>query len=280
MLASALFLICALAEGDLAATRTTQLTVMSFNLRYASEEGENRWSARRRAVATTIREANPDVIGTQEGLYPQLEQLTDDLPEYAYVGLGRRGGSKDEFCAILYRRARFEVTEFDHFWLSEKPAEIGSLAYDAELPRMVTWARLRERATGAECFVVNTHFDHAHEVSRRRSADQLAQFVSSLETKAPVIVTGDFNAPAESSEPWRTLTATGLADSFVVAGFEDASHGTFHGFRGDASERGRIDWILFKGAVTPREPKILRTRPDGVWPSDHFPVVVQFETRE
>lgn len=262
-------------------TTTPELVVMSFNLRYASEEGENRWSQRRAMVAETIREEKPDVIGTQEGLYHQLEDIARDLPEYTYVGLGRRGGSHDEYCAIFYRKERFEVTAYDHFWLSDRPREIGSLSYDATLPRMVTWARLRERASEQAYYVVNTHFDHAHEISRQKSANQLHEFVRSLETKEPVIVTGDFNAAAGTTTTWRTMTRDGaLIDSFLEAGFADLQPGTFHGFVGDASERGRIDWILHRGNLTPKAPRIVRPAEGRLFPSDHFPVIVSFSTRE
>lgn len=257
-------------------SRASAIQVMSFNLRYASEEGENRWPDRRAAVAKTIRDEDPDIVGTQEGLFAQLEDLATELPEYRQVGLGRRGGSHDEACAIFFKTERFELLEFDHFWLSERPREIGSLAYDAKLPRMVTWVRLRERATTRSFFVVNTHFDHEHVLSRQRSAAQLLEFVTTLETKDPVIVTGDFNAAAETSEPWKTLCGEGaLVDSFVAADFADERPGTFHGFTGDAAARGRIDWILFRGRLEAREPRIVRSRHDGRYPSDHFPVVVQ-----
>lgn len=263
------------------ANQPATLTVMSFNLRYASEEGENRWSTRRSAVAATIREEDPDVIGTQEGLFAQLEQLSADLPAYRYVGLGRRGGSKDEACAIFFKTERFELVEFDHFWLSERPSEIGSLAYDAKLPRMVTWVRLRDRSSGRACYFVNTHFDHEHETSRVRSARQLLEFVRGLETKDPVVVTGDFNAAAEASEPWRILvTEGGLEDSFVAASFADERPGTFHGFTGDAAARGRIDWILFRGNLQARGPRIVRSTSEGRFPSDHYPVTIQLSTRD
>ena len=41
-------------------------------------------------VRDTIRAANPDLIGTQEGLFAQLKDIEADLGgEYASIGLGR-----------------------------------------------------------------------------------------------------------------------------------------------------------------------------------------------
>ncbi len=259
------------------------LSVMSFNLRYASEQGEQPWSRRKGAMLQLLREADPDILGTQEGLFRQLEDLAAGLPDHAYVGLGRRGGSHDEYCAIFYRKSRFTLLEYDHFWLSEQPNVIGSLAYDADLPRMVTWARFADRETDRAFYVVNTHFDHAHETSRLKSATQLRAFLAGLETKDAVIVTGDFNAAAGASGIYTELVGSKCVDDALVLGGlvdDPQSTGTFHGFTGRAEDRGRIDWILFRGALVPTKPEIVRTAPDGVLPSDHFPVRVQFEMRE
>src|SRR5690349_6193369 len=71
------------------------LTVMTFNLRYASIKPPNAWWQRRAAMAECIRSVDPDVFGTQEGLYGQLKDIEADLGgDYAWIGLGRDGGSK------------------------------------------------------------------------------------------------------------------------------------------------------------------------------------------
>src|SRR3954469_235142 len=76
------------------------LTVMTFNLRYASAMPPNAWWQRREAMRECIAGVNPDVFGTQEGLYGQLKDIEQDLKDYAWIGLGRDGGSKGEFMAV------------------------------------------------------------------------------------------------------------------------------------------------------------------------------------
>ncbi|TDD12365.1 endonuclease, partial [Kribbella turkmenica] len=49
------------------------LHVMSYNLRYASDTPPNEWSARRPVMREQLRSARPQLIGTQEGLYAQLQ---------------------------------------------------------------------------------------------------------------------------------------------------------------------------------------------------------------
>src|SRR4051812_20085453 len=68
------------------------LVVMTFNLRYASIKPPNAWWQRREAMRDCIRGVNPDVFGTQEGLYGQLRDIDADLGDYAWIGTGRDGG--------------------------------------------------------------------------------------------------------------------------------------------------------------------------------------------
>src|SRR5262245_1703534 len=69
-----------------------ELVVMTYNLRYASDQPPNAWPARRPVMKAAIERMAPDLFGTQEGLYRQLKDLAADLPVYDWIGLGRDGG--------------------------------------------------------------------------------------------------------------------------------------------------------------------------------------------
>jgi endonuclease/exonuclease/phosphatase family metal-dependent hydrolase len=97
------------------------LTVMTYNLKFASASPPNAWPTRRPLMREVILQVAPDVFGTQEGLYEQLKDIAADLPEYDWIGLGRNGGSRDEFMAVFFRKSRLEPLAFDHFWLSDTP---------------------------------------------------------------------------------------------------------------------------------------------------------------
>src|SRR5688572_3528346 len=57
--------------------------VMSFNIRYGTaDDGENHWDQRREFLIETIREFDPDLLGTQETLGFQKEYIAEQLPEY------------------------------------------------------------------------------------------------------------------------------------------------------------------------------------------------------
>jgi endonuclease/exonuclease/phosphatase family metal-dependent hydrolase len=178
------------------AAEPAPLTVMTYNLRYASKLPPNAWFQRRPVAAAMLKELKPDIVGTQEGLYQQIKDLQTDLPDYAWIGTGRDGGSRGEFMAVFYRHERFEPLEFDHFWLSDTPETIGSTTWGNSNRRMVTWIRFLDRKTQEEFYFFNTHFDHEKQPAREKSATLIRERVDALKTKLPVILVGDFNAAA------------------------------------------------------------------------------------
>ncbi|MGW4214296.1 endonuclease/exonuclease/phosphatase family protein [Lentzea sp. NPDC004789] len=245
------------------------LSVMSFNLRYASTAEPNSWAARRPAMAQLLLTELPAVLGTQEGLYGQLLDIAHDLPDhYDWIGLGRAGGSHDEFMAIFFDTLRVQPLEYDHHWLSATPNVVGSTSWGNRVIRMVTWIRFADRATGTQFVVVNTHLDHESENSRVRSAEYVRDRLSGL--TLPVVLTGDFNAAAGASQPYSILTGV-LADSWLAGRQTTPAYGTFHGYGPLVPDGPRIDWILTRG-VTVESAAINTYRRDGQYPSDHLPV--------
>jgi endonuclease/exonuclease/phosphatase family metal-dependent hydrolase len=251
------------------------LRVMSFNIRYGTaRDGVNAWPGRRQHVVSVIRTFGPDLLGTQETLPFQAEQLGQDLPGYQYIGWSRDASADGEQCGIFVKTERFEVQDSGQFWLSETPDEKFSKSWDSSLPRVATWVRLKDRsASGRSLLFFNTHFDHRGVTARRESAAVLVQRAQQLAAGLPVLLTGDFNC-GEGSEPWQTLTSTaaGLADSFrTVYPQRSDDEGTFHGFSGRAS-MDRIDWILCSPAWEVKAASIDRSEFGGRYASDHFAV--------
>ena len=252
-----------------------ELVIATYNLRYASNESPNAWPDRRPAVKALLDRYQPDLIGTQEGLYQQLKDIAADQPAYAWIGVGRDGGSHGEFMAIFYRQDRFEPLEYDHFWLSDTPEAIGSSTWGNAVPRMVTWARFRDRLKGHEFYFWNTHLDHEVQLAREKSARLIRQRISKLPAGLPVFLVGDFNAVATANRAYDILTKdSGLADTWFAARErrnEDVN--SFTGFSPLRREGQRIDWILARGAMDVRATEVVTLRHGGQWPSDHLPVV-------
>jgi endonuclease/exonuclease/phosphatase family metal-dependent hydrolase len=264
----------AAASAD-ADTNSIPLCVMSFNLRYASSQSPNSWPERRPVMRGCIRSVAPDLIGTQEGLYPQLKDIATALPEYNWIGVGRDGGSHGEFMAIFYRRDRFEPMEFDHFWLSDTPEVIGSASWGNTNRRMVTWVRFNDRQTGREFYFWNTHLDQAVEAARQKGAALIRQRIEALKTNLPTVLTGDFNSLDGNSAAWNILVKEGgLLDTWPLAREHvNERLNSFHGYREPQERSERIDWILVQGGVTVDKAEVENYSEHGQFPSDHFPVV-------
>jgi endonuclease/exonuclease/phosphatase family metal-dependent hydrolase len=267
--------------ASLQAETSNTLCVMSFNLRFASNNKPHAWPDRRPVMHECIQSVSPDIIGTQEGLYPQIKNIASDLPDYDWIGLGREGGSRSEFMAVFYRKARLEPMEYDHFWLSDTPDVMGSSTWGNKNRRMVTWVRFRDRQTGKEFYFFNTHFDHEVQKAREKSAELVRQRIAGLKTDLPVILGGDFNGGAGTNAAYKILTADDfLKDTWITAEERRGEVvGTFHGYHKAVPNGPRIDWILTRGPVTAEAAQIVTFSKNGEMPSDHFPIVTWLELR-
>jgi hypothetical protein len=118
------------------------MTVMTFNIRYGTaKDGENEWSARREMLFDVIRNTDADLLGLQEALDFQIDEIIAAVPGYAVVGVGRDDGAeKGEYSAILFRTERFHVAEAGTFWFSDSPAVVASKSWGNQITRICTWA--------------------------------------------------------------------------------------------------------------------------------------------
>jgi endonuclease/exonuclease/phosphatase family metal-dependent hydrolase len=252
-----------------------ELHVMSFNLKYASAEDPHSWPSRRPVLTELLRLEQPTVIGTQEGLHGQLRDIEHDLPGYYdWIGEGRAGGDRDEFVAVFFDTRRLEPLASGHFWLSDTPEVAGSRSWGNMTIRMATWVRFRDLRTGTEFAVLNTHFDNVSESSRVRSAELVRDRIAEFPPGLPVVVTGDFNAPAEHSAAYDVLVRDGgLTDTWVAApDRHGAAYATWHGYHTPVPDGPRIDWMLTTGGLTTRAAGINTFTRDGRFPSDHLPI--------
>lgn len=285
-------------------TADVGLSVMSYNVRFDNPAVDPyTWRERRDDVASVIRFHRPDVVGLQEALHGQLDDLRERLPSYEWLSAGRaEARNAGEYAAVGYDAERFEAVAESAFWLSESPEERGSVGWDARFPRLVRWVRLRERATDAELVHFNTHFDHEGETARLRSADLLADRIPEVAPDAAVVVTGDLNC-VESSAPYRRLvddadgtgesegadgngSGDGDADRRSLRDGQYASDTPHHGpvttrtdFDALVPDR-KIDHVLVSSDVEVTGHAVCAdTTGDGLYPSDHLPILADLSVR-
>lgn len=273
---AALFLLLFATAGFAADPAVPALTlrVMTYNVQVPGNHPPHRWELRRPLMRELLTRENPDIIGTQEGVYQQLKDLATDLPTHDWIGLGREGGSRGEFMAVFYRRDRFEPLAYDHFWLSDTPDVIGSVTWGTRYRRMVTWVRFRDRPTGRVFEVWNTHFDHEIEPARQKSAALIRQRLAAIEPTLPLLLLGDFNCAAGASVAYTELTeGAGLTDTWTAAARRtNEGLNTYNGHQPPPRDGVRIDWILARRPVEVSESVIVDFASPTLAPSDHFPV--------
>ena len=275
----ALAIVAALAQA--AAPGREPLTVMTFNIRYGTaNDGDNRWALRKGFLNDLVKEQNADLIGLQEALDFQIDEIVAANPIYGVIGVGRDDGArKGEYAAILYRRDRFHVADAGTFWFSDTPNVVASKSWGNNITRICTWARFVDR-DGRAFWHFNAHLDHQSQPSRERSTQLLRQRIDQRPfPNEPVVVTGDFNA-GEKNPAVASMTAGGtFVDTFRLQHPDEQTVGTFTGFDPTKTTGDKIDYIFVPAGTEVMRAEIVRTARAGKLPSDHFPVVAQFSLR-
>lgn len=257
--------------------------VMTYNIRLPHKgDGIHYWDNRRPLVASMIKFHEADLIGVQEAHRRQLDEMVIDMPEYSWFGACRTDGTispdpDNEFSAILYRKDRFQLVDGNTFWLSETPFKIGSVGWDAALPRIVTWAKFIDTQSGKEFFHFNTHFDHMGDTARHESAKLLMQQIRLIAGDEPVIITGDFNC-SDADLPYLAITSgSGFSDAMKIS--KMPHHGPVATFAGNFQVSGliehRIDFIFVNKNVEVLKHAVLSDSWNGNLASDHLPVFAE-----
>jgi len=266
-------------QQQLHATEPLAINVMTFNLRVNTpiDEG-NAWPHRSHLAGRLIREAAPDIVGTQEGQGAMLADLDRELPGYSRIGEGRSGEAacdpaEDECCAIYYNKDRLSLLNHGQFWLSESPETPGSISWDSSYPRIVTWAvfRMNDEA-GTRFGIFNTHFDHLGQQAREQSASLLLERIQQFcETaQLPVVLTGDFNAFPDN--PAIVQLSESLTSAYSI--LQEPVGRTFHEFLGGKPGEP-IDYIFATPSVSIIATYIHDEQLEGAYPSDHYPIRAQ-----
>ena len=239
---------------------------MSFNVYYQFD------SQRAALVVKLIRNYMPDTFGLQEATPTWMNYLKANLGDvYDYVGEGRNGGNNGEYNPVFYKKDRFTLVEGGTKWLSPTPSQPNSSFPDASLPRIMTYAVLRDNANGEQIMHVNTHLGIEGDDMREKQINVLVALLKEMPTDIPFIVTGDYNW-SNTDTLSRIMETVGCVNSAEVTA-EGENLPTFPG------SSQVIDYLYISSADTGVAwYQVCNEQIEGAYPSDHFPVYVEWFT--
>jgi endonuclease/exonuclease/phosphatase family metal-dependent hydrolase len=85
----------------------------------------------------------------------------------------------------------------------------------------VTWGLFESKETGEQFIVITTHFNPHKEETRLIEAEYIGKYVKELSAQyqVPIIITGDFNSPVNSTEHSTFMNYSGLtmlSETYIV----------------------------------------------------------------
>ncbi len=205
----------------------TSITFLMQNLRTSGNEkgvpgerenSENEVYKRARRFKPMVMKNDPDVILAQEGTPAWLEFFRTDeyfSSTYDMIWKYRLPGSAVEMSTpLLYKKNKYELLDSGVFWLSETP-DVPSVSYEAGTGethhRNSSWAKLRDKATGAVFYAYSTHFDTGG-VTPIKSMEQYLEIFSKMKKTDYAFVGGDFNFKYKTAEYMSAVDAEATVD--------------------------------------------------------------------
>lgn len=264
------------------------LRVMTYNVLCSLCKGGeyDPWQERLDYFEDIFARQDPDLIGVQEltPLAGEVDALLARAPGRGALYFEEEGWPPYPDAAIFYRKSRFEVLEHGEYWLSPTPDTARSTGFsDPQLPRLVEWARLRDKAGDREFFFASTHFDNnspSQELSAPLVLERTAPFADTL----PVVFVGDFNSRPNSKAYGILTTDTThgvtFANSYDLAASPGIVTNQDPAPAFDTAER--IDHIFVAGdgvtwTASDWNSDLYVYGAKHRYPSDHFPVTVTLD---
>jgi endonuclease/exonuclease/phosphatase family metal-dependent hydrolase len=270
-------------ETGMSFDKTGTHRILCCNIRVALDEDEAKglgWSARRDICLKIIKDKKPDIVGFQEVLKGQADDISKYFPSHQLFGFdgpemdphptGYFGIAKNP---ILFSKDRYELLTGGTYWLSETPLVAGSKSWDTARARHANWVRLKDKKTGKELRIVNLHLDHISEEAKIQQAKMVVDESAQYQPDYIQVLTGDFNSKFDS-KVLGSVRSGGWKESYETIYGEKEAGFTTHEFQGvgydKGPSKGRIDFIWYRGTIKPVDAVIIKDAVNGKYPSDHF----------
>ena len=274
------------------------------------------------ALAREIRDENPDIVGLQEVTLWRTGPLFDPKParrvtfdplESLLRELERLGLHYEPVAVItnfdfeLPSALGIDIRRTDRDVLLARTgsgvavANVQAHNFDTKLPIdspllgqievPSSWISADVKIRGKRFRVVTTHLDNLAPPVRLGQAFELLQ--GPANTDLPVVMVGDYNSDAESSDPdqnaaYQLIRSAGFLDAWSethpgISGFTWPLHDE-DPFTPFSTPNQRIDFVFFRGLDSPLSAELIGNElsdltPSGLWPSDHVGVVATLRLR-
>lgn len=260
--------------------------VMTFNLRKDSWfDRKNRWTNRKDIVMDFIKKSNASIVGVQELMPHMKKDIEDSLKGYSLFGQGRCKRFCNEHSDIIVSDEDVTVDFSKTIWLSKSPEKLGSRAFMAIFPRICTICEVTFKKTGKKVRVYNAHFDHISGFARALGVKIIWEYMDKYQTENPMptILMGDFNVSPKNRiisklrDNTHQYESIKLKDAYYERNNAKLRYNTYHGFTGRVHGSRQLDYIFVSSDLEVINIKIDRTRKDGKFLSDHYPIVAELK---
>lgn len=251
------------------------LKIITSNIRFDNPKDiPHDWQGRREILSAFINSISPDLLGTQEGLRPQIYDL-HSLISPLKMADQHREWIVDRMYPTIFHSERLEYLNSGDIWLSETPQIAASKSFQSAFPRLCTWSKFK--INQKKLLYVNTHLDHLLTSTRVLQAKVLASEISKIHDCDYLVLTGDFNDSPTSDVHKILIDSLSLSDPWIELGKEEkVSH---HDFHTPAQDGARIDWILVSKNIECKEIELYDKSTNGLFPSDHYPVWAKIDLK-
>lgn len=179
-----------------------QATVIgSYNLRREGFEpnADHQWFLRSPLVKKMVVEHRPAVIGFQEAVKNQIDDLSGGMQDYAWFGTSRGarwfGVLADEAVPLFYDTKQVDALDSGTFFINPGTYWIYDVATKGLCPRICTWGLFKLKDSEKQFYVFNIHLDHLYEQARINGLNKVLEGMAKHVTdhSIPVFLIGDFN---------------------------------------------------------------------------------------
>ncbi len=246
-----------------------ELSVISFNIRCADDDGGNSIKERAPRLAEVTSKYDADVIGFQE-YTPKWKSYIEKYygNEYEIFNKYRTKFIKRESSPILWKKDKFRCEKTGYFWLSDTP-RVQSRGWDEKYNcyRICEYVILKEKQSGNHFAFMNTHFGFGDD-GQIKSANLIYEYSKKISAH-PTFVTGDFNLTPQMPG------YSAMTKNFTDANIKKDHSPTYHGYNKGNIKPKHIDYCFCDENVIPLSYEIIKDLPQGRFPSDHYGIFVR-----